>query len=156
MGQQRHKEGHRLVVPDQPGDAHRAVVLGPLSAFNAEHGYPVDSRPLAVLLEDEAGKAVGGLWGRTGYGWLFVELLAVPAALRGHGFGCALIREAERVAADRGCVGAWLTTFTFQAQGFYEALGYEVFARLEDSPPGSARIFLRRHWHRDRAGGGSS
>lgn len=138
--------GHRLVVPDAPGEAERAAVVAPLAAFNADHGHPVDSRPLAVLLVDEAGATVGGLWGKTGYGWLFVELLAVPEPLRGRGHGAALMREAERIAAGRGCVGAWLTTFTFQAQGFYEGLGYALFGRLEDSPPGSARLFLRKRW----------
>jgi len=136
----------RLVVQDEPDEAHRTAIVGPLAAFNAEHGFPVDSRPLAVLLQGDAPNPVGGLWGKTGYGWLFVELLAVPSELRGRGYGAALMREAERVAAARGCVGAWLTTFTFQAGGFYEGLGYTVFGRLEDSPPGSDRIFLRKRW----------
>ena len=32
--------------------------------------------------------------------------------------------RAERLAAERGCVGSWLTTFTFQARGFYEKVGF--------------------------------
>ena len=52
--------------------------------------------------------------------------------------------EAERLAIVRGCVGAWLTTFTYQARGFYEGLGYEVFGALEQSPADSTRLFMRK------------
>src|SRR6516165_7091346 len=38
---------------------------------------------------------------------------------------------------------AWLDTFSFQARGFYEKLGYEEFGRL-DYPPGHHRHFLRK------------
>ena len=44
----------------------------------------------------------------------------------------------------RGCTGIWLDTFTFQAPGFYEKLGFTVFGRLEDYPPGEARVFYAK------------
>jgi GNAT superfamily N-acetyltransferase len=136
----------RIYVPEEPTNEHREAVIGPLSAFNADHGFPSDTKPVAVLLRDDGGATVGGLWGKTGYGWLFVEFLLVPEVLRGEGLGAALMVEAEELAARRGCVGAWLTTFSFQAQGFYERLGYSVFGRLEDSPAGNERIFLRKRF----------
>lgn len=136
----------RIVVVEEPGEAHRQAVAGPLGAYNAENGYPVDSRPVAILIENADGGAIGGLWGRTGYGWLFVELLALPEEMRGGGIGSRLMAAAETVARERGCVGAWLTTFTFQARGFYERLGYALFAELEDSPPGDTRMFLRKRF----------
>ena len=86
----------------------------------------------------------GGLWGKTVYGWLFVEYLAVPPALRGKGIGRRLMAVAEGIALERGCVGSWLTTLSFQAQGFYEKIGYEAFGALHNSPGESSRIFLRK------------
>jgi hypothetical protein len=47
-------------------------------------------------------------------------------------------RCAEEEAAARGCHGAWLDTFEFQARGFYERLGYTCFAELGDYPVGSS------------------
>jgi hypothetical protein len=44
----------------------------------------------------------------------------------------------------RGCHGVWLDTFTFQARGFYERLGYSVFGAIEDYPPGHSRHFLKK------------
>jgi GNAT superfamily N-acetyltransferase len=140
------QEDLRLHVPDGPSDLHRQAVLARLSAFNESQGFPADSRPVAVLLQDAKDEIHGGLWGRTGYGWLFVEFLVVPDSLRGSGLGASLMHEAERIVAERGCQGAWLTTFTFQARGFYEKLGYSVFGRLGDSPAGNDRIFLSKRF----------
>jgi GNAT superfamily N-acetyltransferase len=133
-----------LVIADAPTPAQRDAVLAPLAAFNAANGFPGDHEPVAILLEDETGATVGGLWGRTSYGWLYVEFLVVPEALRGRGLGARLMAEAERIARARGCAGAWLTTFAFQARGFYEKLGYALFGELDQSPGDNVRLFLRK------------
>ena len=59
------------------------------------------------------------------------------------GHGEALMRRAEGIARELGCHSVWLDTFSFQAPGFYEKLGYEVFGRLDDFG-GHSRFFLRR------------
>jgi GNAT superfamily N-acetyltransferase len=56
-----------------------------------------------------------------------------------------LMAVAEEEAVRRGCRNAWLDTHEFQAPGFYEKLGYAVFGKLADYPPGFARIFLTEH-----------
>ena len=93
---------------------------------------------------DRRHKIVRQALGRTSFDWLQIELLFVPAALRGQAIGRGLMAEAERIAVTRGCHGAWLDTFSFQARGFYEALGYELLATLPDHPRGEARHFLRK------------
>ncbi len=137
-------EGATIEASNAPAEADRAAILGALSAFNADHGYPADMLPVAVLLKDGDGKTVGGLWGKTVYDWLFVEFLVVPDAMRGHDFGTRLMLEAEALAIERGCVGAWLTTFNFQARPFYEGLSYQVFGELEQSPRDCVRLFMRK------------
>ena len=102
----------RLIIKHTPSDADRAAIIGPLSEFNAAHGYPTDSLPLAILLRNDDGDVVGGLYAKTGYGWLFVEFLVVPESMRRSAIGTELMNAAERIAVERGCVGAWLTTFT--------------------------------------------
>lgn len=128
----------------EPTDSVRDAILRPLMRFNAASGYPPDPQPIALTLTDSSGEIVGGLWGKTVYDWLFLDYLVVPEAMRGTGLGARLVGEAERIAAERGCVGAWLTTFPFQAQSFYEKLGYEVFATLDRSPGDNVRIFMRK------------
>lgn len=108
----------QLEIEERPADDIRDAILGRLTAFNAANGYPPDAQPLAVVLRNDTGEIVGGLWGRTVYGWLFVEFLVVDDSLRGRDFGARLMGAAEGMAVERGCVGAWLTTFSFQARGF--------------------------------------
>ena len=63
-----------------------------------------------------------------------IDGLWLTEQLRGRGLGRRLLLAAEAVAIKRGCRGAWLGTFDFQARGFYERLGYTVFAELANFP----------------------
>jgi ribosomal protein S18 acetylase RimI-like enzyme len=78
------------------------------------------------------------------YGFLHIDLLFVPEAMRGSGTGRTLMSQAEDEAIRRECRGVWLDTFSFQARGFYEKLGYTVFGEIENHPPGHSRFFLRK------------
>jgi GNAT superfamily N-acetyltransferase len=132
-------------LSDAGDPAAREVIVRGLSLFNEANTGKLDHRPIAVLLRDpESGATLGGLWGRTAWRWLFVELLFVPEAMRRGGVGRELMRRAEAEALERGCHAAWLDTFSFQARGFYEKLGYSLFGRLDDYPPGHSRFFMRK------------
>ena len=98
---------------------------------------------LAVLAR-RRGELVGGAVGRTGWAWLYVGRLWVTEDLRGMGLGTQLMTAIESAARDRGCVGAWLDTFSFQGRPFYEAAGYRQFGELADFPPGHSRHFLAK------------
>jgi GNAT superfamily N-acetyltransferase len=90
-------------LSDAGEPAARDAILSGLAAFNEKQTGSRDFRPLAVLLRDESGATVGGLWGRTAWKWLFIELLFVPEKLRRGGVGRELMRRAEAEAAKRGC-----------------------------------------------------
>jgi GNAT superfamily N-acetyltransferase len=135
---------YAIRLTDVPEEATRRAVLDPLVAYNRVKTGRDDHRPLILTIEDSDGKVIGGLWGRTAYDWLFVELLFVPESVRGRGVGKDLLSRAEREAVTRGCHSAWLDTFEFQARGFYERLGYTCFGELADYPAGSARYFLKK------------
>lgn len=131
-------------VSDTADEYDRRALVDGLIAYNEQRAGLGDSRPLVVLIRDSNGATVGGLWGRTGYGWLFVEMLFVPERLRGQGLGTQVMELAESEALARGCHGVWLDTFEFQARGFYEQLGYRCFGELEDYPAGFSRYFMTK------------
>jgi GNAT superfamily N-acetyltransferase len=135
---------YTLSLTDVADDEDRKAVLAPLAEYNASQAGPSQNRPIAVLVKDPAGCVIGGLWGYTGYDWLFTQLLVVPGGLRGRGVGTEIMQMAEREAAQRGCRGAWLDTFEFQARGFYERLGYECFGELPNYPQGFSRFFMKK------------
>ncbi|WP_426956535.1 GNAT family N-acetyltransferase [Muricoccus radiodurans] len=134
-------------LSDTPDEAAIGAVLRGLSAFNeaAVGGGPLQGPPLFVFLRDgEAGEALGGLVGRVYGGWLYVELLYLPEALRGGGWGRRLMGMAEEEARRRGLFGIRLSTYSFQARGFYEGLGYAVYGELPDCPPGHVMYALAK------------
>lgn len=134
-----------LQTTDAPSEADRRAVLDGLVAFNvAELGVDEAPRPFAALWRDTAGPAAGGAIGRSWGGWMFVELLHLPATLRGRGIGSQLMAAVEAEARARGCVGVYLDTFSFQARPFYERLGYTLFGTLEGMPNGHSRFWLAK------------
>ncbi len=136
-----------IVISDRPDPADREAILQALLDYNTARAGAADIQPFAALLRDPGtGNTIGGLWGRSAYGWFFVELLVVPEHLRGQGVGTALMRSAEDAARKRGCVGIWLDTFSFQAPGFYRKLGFETFGRLDYYPGQSSRYFLAKRF----------
>jgi len=65
--------------------------------------------------------------------------------MRGAGLGRQLIAQAEEEATVRcDCHGVWLDTFSWQARGFYEKLGYSLFGKIDDDPMGHQGFFLKK------------
>ena len=106
----------------------RKAILAPLRKYNANWIGEPTVKPLAIFIRDpRTDEIVGGLWGQSAAGWLFIDLLFVPENLRRRGLGATLVRDAENAAIKRGDIGVWLSTGSFQAPGFYERMGYTRF-----------------------------
>lgn len=145
MSIQRTINAARIIVDENPDPKLRESIFKPLVKYNDSKVEAPDLSSVAILLRDDDDGVIGDLWAQCVYDWLFVELLFVPETLRYSGLGSALMREAEAVAVKRDCIGVWLDTYSFQARGFYEKLGYEVFGKLENFPKGETRYFLRKN-----------
>jgi hypothetical protein len=50
----------------------------------------------------------------------------------------------EDAALGRGCTGAFLDPFSFNARPLYERLGYRVFAELKSHPEGQSHYFMAK------------
>ncbi|WP_237215833.1 GNAT family N-acetyltransferase [Falsiroseomonas oryziterrae] len=132
-----------LALTDAPDAADQgAIRAGLIAANEAATGLPLDIRPLAVTCRDAAGAIIGGLVGRTAWRWLYIDQLLVPDALRGTGLGSRMLAMAEAEARARGCIGARLETYSFQARPFYERHGYAVAGAIADCPPGHTRYTM--------------
>ncbi len=128
---------------DDAQSADLAVLNNGLST----HALPITQVPgfnqTAVFARID-NSVVGGAVGLINWNWLYVSTLWVSPDQRNAGLGSRLLNELMQVGNRRGCIDVHLDTFTFQAPGFYEKLGFEQFARLDNYPDGHSRCFYRR------------
>ncbi|MFE0014639.1 GNAT family N-acetyltransferase [Mesorhizobium sp. NPDC059054] len=117
-----------------------------LDEYNIAKGGPYNHQELWILARDDDGSVLGGLKGNTGYSWMFVDWLWVSPENRKGGLGSQLLAKAEAIARERGCLGAYLETFSFQAPEFYKRHGFQEFGRIDDYPPGHATIWLKKQF----------
>ncbi len=128
---------------DAPSPAIRAAISAAIDVYNdSRTGRPEPAERVAVLLRGPDGATLGGAWCALYYDWLHVDLLHLPEAARGQGFGTRVMRAVERAAVRRGCRGVWLDTATFQAPGFYRGLGFTPIGAIADYQQGHDRMWL--------------
>jgi len=133
-----------IVFDPLPGNSLTRFITESLASYNIAATGQADWYPLGFFLRAGNGEWLGGLLGNLWGGWLHVTHLWVAAPARRQGYGTGLLRAAERYAVERGCRAAHLETHSYEARPFYEKLGYQVFAALDDYPPGHAKYFLRK------------
>ena len=115
-----------------------------LYAFNVGATGIADGRGLALVVRDDAGRAVAAALGHTWSGTCELKQVWVDEPLRRAGLGRALVLRAIAEAEARGCTQLLLDTYSFQAPHFYEKLGFREKFRLDDYPRGHAKIWLLR------------
>ena len=103
------------------------------------------SRELTVQILDGAGELAAGMSGWTWGVAAGIAMTWVRESARGDGLGSTLLREFEDEARKRGCTHVFVTSFTFQAPGFYERQGYREIFRWHGVPtPDSDDVHLRK------------
>jgi GNAT superfamily N-acetyltransferase len=132
-------------LTDPPDPAAKAAAGKALYAYNVAETDIDDRRPIGCVATDPvSGDVIGGLWGRTEIGLLFLDMFFLPETLRGSGVGSRLLETVETEARRRGCRRAVVETSSFQAPGFYLRHGYEEFGRVAFAAADHARVFLRK------------
>lgn len=113
-----------------------------LSAFNAEVTGHRDFQQLRIEARGEDGGLLAGLAGSTWGGCGFIELIWVRADRRRGGLGTQLLAAAEQEISRRGCDQVALSTYSFQAPGFYLRSGYTECGRRSAFPRGYDQILF--------------
>jgi GNAT superfamily N-acetyltransferase len=103
------------------------------------------ARELTVQILDESGELAAGVSGWTWGVAAGIAMTWVRDQARGAGLGTELLASFEAEARARGCTHVFVTSFTFQAPGFYRRHGYREIFRWQDVPtPGSADVHFRK------------
>ncbi|MEO1596680.1 MAG: GNAT family N-acetyltransferase [Pseudomonadota bacterium] len=129
---------------EDPADDDIAAVQRGLASYNERFMGASPQIRVGAFARDETGRIVAGAHGTVTWGWLYVERLWVDEALRGDGVGTEVLARLERAALAHGVFRFRVDTASFQALDFYIKQGYDVFAQLEDSPPGHTDYYLKK------------
>ena len=112
-----------------------------LVGYNRKAAGPFHYSRTVLTARSDAGKILGGLILQSYWKESYVELLWFSSRARKQGLGRELMAEAERRARRRGSRLIHLNTYSFQAPGFYEKLGFRCFGKMSGSPKGASRYF---------------
>jgi GNAT superfamily N-acetyltransferase len=103
------------------------------------------ARELTVRVLDQHGELAAGVSGWTWGVAAGIGLTWVREDARAAGLGSRMLTDFEAAARTRGCSHVFVTSFTFQAPGFYERHGYREIFRWEGVPrPEAADVHLRK------------
>jgi GNAT superfamily N-acetyltransferase len=116
-----------------------------LSVFNTAAVPGPAAVELTAQAIDDTGELLAGISGWTWQQAAGIGMTWVRADQRGTGIGSQLISQFEHAAAERGARRVFVTSFTFQAPGFYEKHGYREIFRWDGVPvDGEADVHFRK------------
>jgi ribosomal protein S18 acetylase RimI-like enzyme len=133
-----------LTVESHPRQENVQCLDERLYEYNAAQTGVDDGQWLAIFVRYAQQTMCAGIKGWIWCGSGYISALWVDERLRGQGVGTQLLLAAEQEARARGCQYMVLDSYNFQAPGFYQKLGYEVFAVLEDHPRNHRNYYLRK------------
>ncbi|MGV9311300.1 GNAT family N-acetyltransferase [Streptomyces sp. NPDC003691] len=138
-----HQNGGGLSVGHRDAELSQQLSDG-LDAVNfpATGTTAADQTGLSVKAVDDDGRLIGGLTGWTWGGLLGIDMLWIREDSRRDGWGGKLLLAAEEEARRRGCDRACVSSFTFQAPGFYQRHGYRETGRTLGIPGGAEDVHM--------------
>ncbi len=137
-------EAIEFAIEADPREEDCQIVRDGLNNYNGPFAGPDNLRPLAIFARDDSGAIRGGLLGETFWRWLHISILWVNESDRHQQIGTRLLAMAEKEAVDRGCMGAFVDSLSFQAPDFYRKNGYLAWGEIANLPPDHSRIFFQK------------
>ncbi len=118
-----------------------------LYKFNLKH-FPVDLggryEEISLFLKDDNNIVRGGLLAEVCWNWLEIHTFMIDEDTRKSGFGTKLLVELEKIALEKECDFIKVDTLSFQALGFYEKNGYQVFGTLDNVGRDYKHYYLKK------------
>jgi ribosomal protein S18 acetylase RimI-like enzyme len=133
--------GYRITRETEKAEAAGQEILTRLLEFNASQAGDLNLERVVFSVRADDGALIGGLVAAQYWNGMFIDLLWVHEKLRRRGVGRELMQRAEALLTARGGEIVFLSTWSFQAPGFYEKLGYTAFGTLEGMPANGQRTW---------------
>lgn len=133
-----------LINVEKPEEAAWGIIGKGVHEYNLEKAGEMDFHRICFVLQTPEGDILGGVIGEIYWDWFYLDLMWIQEDLRGNGYGEQLLKAVEEEARGKGAKQVFLDTFSFQAPGFYQKYGYQVFGELPEFPPGHKRFYLTK------------
>lgn len=134
----------KLAIENDNANAVAAEIGSRLRGFNEDQAGPLKYERLVLSIRDDDGVLLAGLSADFHWNCMYLDVLWVEPKHRKKGLGSSLLRQAERIAKERSYELIYLSTFQFQAPGFYAKHGYSLVGKLPGVPRNSSRQWFSK------------
>jgi len=138
---------HTKPTEEEWGLIESQLALHGLHATGGRMHFPGTEDPglaLKLAIRDPSGQIVGAVTTSSVLGVMWLEVLCVSDVHRRRGLASWLVLEAERIAHEKGCVGAGTWTFNWQGPEFYPIIGYKLCGVYDGYPFGITEHILAK------------
>ena len=112
--------------------------------YGEQNGVVLNYDEFCFAAEDGDGRIIGAITGRAYYNEVHIGDLIVDPGYRRSGLGSRLVSAVEEHYRGKGYDVITLTTFGFQAPGFYQKLGYLTEFVRSHPDPKLRKYFLKK------------
>ena len=127
------------------GDETIEAIDAEFNTYAAQNGVTCDYAPFAFVAK-ENGAAMGTLTGHVYYDEVHVSDLIVYKPYRRRSIGRELMLAVENYYRDKGFAHMALSTYHFQAPGFYQKCGFQLeFVRENKENPKLSKYFFIKY-----------
>ena len=98
----------------------------------------------AAFIARDKGAFVGCVCANVLWGTVHIQFMFIEATYRRQGIGTRLMKKAIEFGEANGCSAAFVDTFSFQAIGFYQKLGFEHEFTRSGFAHGATRHYLKK------------
>ena len=87
-------------------------------------------------------KIIGGALGIVMWAWYYLTDFYIDKKYRNLGIGKKVIEQVENFAKRNNALGVRIDSWNFQAPKFYQKLGYKIWGKFDDCPPGTTHYYM--------------
>lgn len=129
----------------EPNPEYKRVLVEGMLAHHKNSGHQREVKTFSVFAKDESNKVIGGVIVSFLWNGMEIQALWVDQTARKQGLGRKLMEMVEEEGIKRGCTISYTNTFSWQAPEFYAKLGYSVYGKLDDFPPGNSLTYFQKN-----------
>jgi GNAT superfamily N-acetyltransferase len=133
-----------IVYIEKPEESAWGIIGQGVHEHNMQEAGDLNFQRICFVLQTPDQEILGGVIGEIYWEWFYLDLMWIQDNLRGLGYGAQLLTAVEKEAKEKGAKFVFLDTFSFQAPGFYQKYGYQLFGELANFPPGHQRFYLTK------------